>query len=219
MRGVKADSAFRAKDFETGFSLLNEVLKEDPKNESAMLQLAQSYAQVQQLDKMKEMLDMAMALDDTYVNALALLGVYYLNKNMQDSAKIVFEKVIYHNYKFSFAYFHLANIAVQKDKDNKKAMEYLWKFDENGGQPTQGYDIAISISQQNNDTKLQLYFQAKKLAAEGKVQEAFNLLNQVLGIDPKFMPAVKMKQSFEEAMREQEIKKQNQQYLNQKSGK
>jgi tetratricopeptide (TPR) repeat protein len=218
MRGVRADSAFKAKDFETGFNLLKEVLKEDPKNESALLQMAQSYAQVQQFDKMKEVLDKALALDDTYVNALSLLGVYYLNKNMQDSAKNVFEKIIFHNYKFSFAYFHLANIAVQ-NKDNKKALDYLWKFDENGGQPSQGYDIAISIAQQNNDRKLQLYFQARKFAAENKAQEAFNLLNQVLGIDPKFAPAVKMKLAYEEAMREQEIKRQNQQYLNQNSGK
>jgi len=209
MKGVEAEAAIKAKDYAKGLELLEQVVQEDPKNESAWMGLAQTYPYTQQYDKMKAALDKVLVIADDYVNAIGMLGVYYLNVNKQDSAVAAFEKTIKYNYKYTFGYFHLANLAVQKDKNYQKALEYSLKFDEYGGQPAQGYDLAISIAQGLKDRKLELYFQAKKMATANQHNEAYKLLGQVLGIDSKFEPAIKMKKSYEDAQKAQKIKDEN----------
>jgi tetratricopeptide (TPR) repeat protein len=125
-----------------------------------------------------------------------------------DSAKICFQKAIDFNYKYTFGYFYLASLEVQNNNPSA-AISYLLKFDEYGGQPAQGYDLAIQTSQQLKNQLYELYFTAKKLAITGKSNEAYNLIGQVLTIDPNFEPAKKLKKSFDDAMKAQQIKEEN----------
>lgn len=213
MKGYDADKALKNRDYETGLRLLEEVVAADPKNESALLTLTQYYPQLQEdpqrLAKMKNAIDKLMLLADDYVNGLGMVGVYYLNVNQLDSAQLIFQRAVDLNYKYTFGFFHLGNIATQKDKDYPKALAYLMKFDEFGGQPAQGYDLAIQVAQALQDRKHTVYFQAKKMAVANNHNEAYKLLGQVLGIDPDFEPAQKMKKAYEDATKQQQMKQQN----------
>ena len=216
MKGYEADQAFKKRDYETGLRLLEEVVAEDPKNESALLLLTQYYPQLQQdpqrFAKMKGAIDKLMLLADDYVNGLGMVGVYYLNVNQLDSARVIFQRAVDLNYKYTFGFFHLGNIAAQKDKDYPTALAYLMKYDEFGGQPPQGYDLAIQVAQALQDRKHTIYFQAKKMAMANNHNEAYKLLGQVLGIDPEFEPAKKMKKAYEDATKQQQMKEQNKRF-------
>jgi len=206
--GLESENALKQKDISKAVSLLEQIVKEDPKNESALMSLVQLYPNIQAFDKMKWAIDQVLLIADDYVNALGMKGVYYLNTSKADSAKICFQKAIDFNYKYTFGYFYLASLEVQNNNPSA-AISYLLKFDEYGGQPAQGYDLAIQTSQQLKNQLYELYFTAKKLAITGKSNEAYNLIGQVLTIDPNFEPAKKLKKSFDDAMKAQQIKEEN----------
>lgn len=216
VKGGQAQAAFKKKDFATAAQYLEEVIKEDPKNESAMLLAAQIYPQIRDFDKMKVVLDKIYKLSDDYVNGLGVRGVYFLNTGAIDSAKVMFNRAVDLNYKYTFGYYHLANIAGQHDKNLGLAIDYLLKFDEYGGQPSQGYQLAIKFAKENSSRIHELYFTAKQLAAQNKHQKAFRLANQCLGINPDFEPAKKMVEQYKKANEQAEKERKMQEKMNKK---
>ncbi len=212
--GAAAQAAFKKGDFAKAVEHLDEVLAKDPKNESAMLLSAQACVQIRQFDKMKEILDQMHNLADDYVNGLGVRGLYYVNTGKVDSAKIVFNRAVELNYKYTFGYYYLASIAAQNDKNLPLAIDYLLKFDEYGGQPAQGYNFALQCAKQQGSRLHELYFQAKLLASQGKHSEAFQLGNQCLGIDPDFEPAKKMVDQYKAANERADKEKKMQEKMN-----
>lgn len=191
--------AFARKDWVGTIQAFEKVVKENPKNESAYLLLAQAYTQTRQWPEMKVVLDSLMALSDEYSNTLGMLGVYYMNTGKREEAIEAFEKAVEVNYKYTYGNFQLAQLYSQ-EKRYAEAMERLEQFDAYGGRPIQGYDLAIQISQATRNDLQYSFFKAKKLSIQKKWKEALPLLNNALAIDPTYEPAVKMKRSYDDAV-------------------
>lgn len=200
-KGELAQKAFKEKRYAEGIALLEEVLAADPKNESAMLVLSQYYPQVGKMEEMKNVLTRMRNLANDYVNGLGMAGVYYLNAQQPDSARYYFERATTLNYKYSFGYFHLANLALKEEKDVNKALSIWADFDKYGGQPAQGYQIAVQVAQQAKNRPYELYFRAKALATAGKHVDAYQLLGQAIAVDPNFEPALKAKKMYDDNSR------------------
>jgi len=200
-KGEMAQKAFREKRYADGIALLEEVLAADPKNESAMLVLSQYYPQVRKMEEMKNVLTRMRELANDYVNGLGMTGVYYLNAQQPDSARYYFERATKLNYKYSFGYFHLANLALKEEKDVNKALAIWADFDTYGGQPAQGYQIAVQVAQQAKNRPYELYFRAKALASAGKHLEAYQLIGQAIAVNPNFEPALKAKKMYDDNSR------------------
>ncbi|MDC0231385.1 tetratricopeptide repeat protein, partial [Aureispira] len=198
-KGPKAIAAFKAKDNIKALSLLDEIIKDDPKDESALLMMVQYSLQARQLPKAKATLDTLMSFSDTYSNTLGMQAIYYLNKNDMLGAKKYFKLAIEANIKYVFGHFHLARIYTS-EKDLAKAIEHLELFDQYGGKPTQGYDLAIQVATSMNNDAIKNYFLAKKYSINGNWKDAIIYLNNCLSIIPDYGPAVKMKRIYDNAV-------------------
>jgi len=205
-RNAEAGTAFAKKDYPTAAILLEEIVKENPKNESALLLLSQTYSVLKKWPEMKVALDKLMALSDLYSNTWGMMGAYYMNVNKPQEAKEAFEKATEINYKYTFGNFHLARMYSQEN-NLPAAMKCLEDFDAYGGKPIQGYDLAIQIAQKTGNNAQQYFFTAKKMSMNRNWKDALPLLNQALAIDPDYEPAIKMKRSYDDAVAQQELKK------------
>ncbi len=189
--------------------LLEQAIQLDPMNESALATVIQTKAQIGDFKTIDKQLNQALALSDDYPNVLSIKAISLLNQNKVDSAKILFERTVELDYKFTFAYFHLARI-LDAQKQYAQALEYLVQFDKHGGRPGNGYDLGIAVAKKGNNRMLQLYFQAKKLQLTNKPkahQEAYKLLQQVVIMDPEFENAAKLKKSYDDASAKAKAKK------------
>jgi tetratricopeptide (TPR) repeat protein len=187
---------------EQSVALLEELVKNDPKNESAWMILAQIRLQMNNTAGAKSALDTLIALSDQYVNSMSILGMYYFQVNQIDSAKAVFERGTQVNYKYPYGYYQLARIAFSKN-EFPKAMEYIDLFDKHGGKPDDGYNIGIQLAEKLNDNARLYYFQAKVLFAQNKVSEGYNMLQQAVLANKNYEPAAKLKRDYDQLIEEQ----------------
>lgn len=200
--GYKAQIAIQQKNYAEAIRLLEGIIEKDPKNESALIMLVQSAAQSAQFDLMKKYCEQLLSLSNEYSNGLGLMGIYYLNTKDNVKAKEYLEKAVFFNYKYTFGHYHLARI-LAAEQNYAKAMEHLELFDANGGKPADGYNLAIKIAQTTKDNVRLYYFQAKLLAAQGKVNESYQMVGNSLKINPTYAPAVKLQKQYDEQIEKQ----------------
>lgn len=200
--GFEASRAYNNKDYDTAIQLYTNIVTDNPKNESAWLFLVQAYANKLDMPNMKRCLNKMFELSDRYGTGYGWLGTYYMNVNQLDSAEMAFQDAIKYDYKYTLPYFQLARIWSQPDKAKyKEALDLLEKFDEFGGRPIEGYDLAIQIATKANDQVRLKYFSAKKNA--NNFQTAYGLLRDCLMLNPKYAPAVKAKRLYDEMLEKQ----------------
>lgn len=199
---AEAGQAFNKKDWANAAVLLEEIVSNNPKNESAYLLLAQSYSQSRDFPKMKVALDKLLEISDQYSNTWGLLGSYYLSIGNQEEAKKAFLKTVELNYKYTFGNFQLARIYAQENKLDE-AIKCLEQFDAYGGKPAQGYDLGIQIAQQTGNNAQYYFFSAKKMSVNRNWGEAMKLLGNCLAIDPEYKPALKMQRDYDNAVEQQ----------------
>ena len=128
-----------------------------------------------------------------------MYGMYYMNTQQIDSAKIYFNRAIDANVKYIFGHHNLASMLANEGKF-QEAIEHLEKFDAYGGRPIQGYDLAIQIAGQylKNDA-VKLLLMAKKASLSGDWNTALPYLNQSLTILPDYAPALKLQKDYKKA--------------------
>lgn len=198
---AQAGQAYQ-KAFADGLNTLQEVIKDDPRDESARFYLAQYQIQAGQYDAARVTLDSLLSLSDSYSNTLGLMAVINLNTQKVQEAKTYFEKAVKANFKYVFGYYHLARILASEQKF-QEAINYLELFDQYGGQPKQGYDLGLQIANQLKNDVLKTFFTAKKLSFKGDWQGAIGQLNACLAIDPTYAPALRMKKSIDDSIAKQ----------------
>jgi outer membrane protein len=76
-----------------GITMLREVLKDDPKNESALFNLGMLSIQSGQYDRAVERLQELVAINPRHIQGQLLLGIAYMNQGNKKSARAQFEKV------------------------------------------------------------------------------------------------------------------------------
>lgn len=209
--GYKAQIAVNKKNYPEAIRLLQGVIEKDPKNESALIMLIQATAQSAKFELMKTYCEQLIGLSNEYSNGLGLMGIYYLNTKNTAKATEFLEKAVSFNYKYTFGHYHLARI-LASEKNYAKAMEHLELFDANGGKPAAGYNLAIQVAQATKDNTRLYYFQAKTLAAQGKINESYQMVGNSLKIDATYAPAVKLQKQYDD-----QIEKQRKEALRQKS--
>lgn len=202
---AEAGIAMAKKDWATAAALFEDITKQNPKNESALLLLAQIYSQTGQWPELKAVLDKASLLSNVYSNTLGMYGVYYMGVNNMPEAKKAFQKAVENNYKYTFGNFHLARMYAQEN-NFEEAMKCLELFDAYGGQPAQGYDLAIQISEQTKNDLHRYFFTAKKMSMNQDWANAMKMLNSALAIDPTYEPALKMQRNYNDAVEQNTLK-------------
>ncbi len=198
-------SALNRKDWRTAASLLQEIVKDNPRNESAYLLLAQTYSKSGEWSKMKDALDNLLEISDQESDTWGLVGFYYLGVDNQVSAREAFEKAIEIDYKYTYGIFNLA-VMRYNEKDNSAAMNLLYDFDRYGGSPIEGYDLAIHIAESTGNRRDNYYFTAKRMSLNSEWKGALRILSSCLAISPNFEPALRLKRSCDESLAHQELK-------------
>ncbi|MEL6863226.1 MAG: glycosyltransferase [Bacteroidota bacterium] len=193
-KGYQAD---QAKDFAEAASWYEKELEKNPKNEAAMLALANSNLSLRRFPQAKAALDQLVELCPDYVNGNYALGVYYMQTQNLDKARETFEKVVDLNYKFSTAYYYLASVNAQQG-NAQAALSNIDRFDMEGGKVTAAYDMGIQIAKQTNDRTREAFYTAKKNYFTGNHQQVYPLLKESLSLNPKYEPAVKFNKQLED---------------------
>jgi tetratricopeptide (TPR) repeat protein len=210
-----ADEAFKAKDNARAIGLLEAAVAENPKDESAWILLSQYYLQTGQMPNAKAALDTLENYSPTYSNSLGLKGLYYLQNAQPAKAIDYFERATASNIKYVFGHFHLARLYANKGQ-LQEALDRLELFDRYGGQPRQGYDLAIQIAANLQNDAVASYFKAKKAYLAGDGATAQQELARSLAILPDYEPALRLSADFDklrnsqqrEAARQKRLRKQ-----------
>lgn len=199
---VEAAKMEKARNWEEAARLYEEQVKVDPTNESAITGAIRSYQNLRNLPKMKEAIDRMAKLSDSYADTHYFKGIYEYSSNKAAEAKVHFEKSVDLNVKYSPAYFYLANIYAQEN-NAATAIEMLEKYDGNGGNIPQAYDLAVRLCQQSGNNAKAFYFQCKQLYNQQKYQEAYNVLQKSLQANPNYEPAKTLNEAFQKAFQNQ----------------
>ncbi len=198
----QADEAFKAQDNDRAVRLLEAAVQENPKDESAWLLLAQYYLQLGNMPAAKAALDTLEAYSPSYSNSLGMKGMYYLQSNNPDEAMTYMQRATESNIKYVFGHFHLARIYASQNK-MQEALAQLELFDRYGGQPRQGYDLAVQVANSLGNNAAASYFKAKKLSLEGNWNAALPEVQRSLAILPDYAPALKLQADYNKALADQ----------------
>lgn len=201
--GVEINKAIKAKDLPKAISILTEIVKDNPKDESALLLLGQYQLQTGDYPGAKTALESLVEYSDSYSNGLGMMGLYKMNAEKDNNAgKEYMKKAVESNVKYVFGHYNLVRLYASEG-DLAKAMEHLELFDKYGGKPVQGYDLGIQIATQQKNDALKAYYTAKKASFSGDWKTALQQLNLTLSIFPDYAPALKMKADYDKAVKRQ----------------
>ena len=118
--------AERQGDWKSAFSLMRQVVEQDPSNIDATIKLGEIFLAAGKLDLAEEKSKKALILDKNNVAALNLYAAVQLKLNNKAVAVEYANLALARDVKNQNAYVILANISL-KEKDNKKAIEYFDK--------------------------------------------------------------------------------------------
>lgn len=203
----EADDAMAAGDAPRALALLEAAVKDNPKDESAWLLLAQYYLQTQQLPKAKAALDQLLEYSDRYSNTLGLMAKYYFATKDIKNGKSYLEKATEVNIKYVYGHYQLAQLYAQEGRLDE-ALRRLELFDRYGGATPRNagaYDFCIQVAQQLRNDAARLFFEAKKLSLQGNWQQALPKLNQSLAINSDYAPALYMKNMYDKEVQKQQL--------------
>ena len=197
----EAADAEKAKDFQSAIRLYKQELEQRPKNDAALVGLIKSYQQIGDWPNMKATIDQLLPLSDSYNTAHYYLGIYYLNVQDPQKAKVALERAVDLNYKNSAAHYFLSNIYAQEG-NMAKVVDAITLYDSTGGNIPQAYATGAAAANQTGKKALSLYFQAKKAYLEKDYQGSWSLVKQSLKLDDSFKPAVDLNKVYEESAKQ-----------------
>lgn len=196
------DQLIKAEGNANAVNLLQAAVKDNPKDESAWLLLAQYQLQLGQMPAAKVALDTLVRYSPSYSNSLGMMGMYYLQSNNLEEAVTYLERATASNIKYVFGHYNLARVYASQGK-MQEAMERLELFDRYGGNPIQGYDVAIQVTTNMGNDALKSYYTAKKMSKTGNWQGALPELRRSLAILPDYEPALKLQADYDKAVANQ----------------
>jgi len=114
------------KNYTDGIPLLEEVVRDEPLNEMALLKLSEAYIAVMNYQRAIEMATRCLKIYPDYDKALNLIGIAYLNQGATDKAITTFIEIIRINYRYVSAY-HNIGLAYLRKNDPETAKIYFKK--------------------------------------------------------------------------------------------
>ncbi|CAA6811188.1 MAG: diguanylate cyclase/phosphodiesterase (GGDEF & EAL domains) with PAS/PAC sensor(s) [uncultured Aureispira sp.] len=202
-KGAEAQAAVKAKDYPKAIMLLTEVIKDNPKDESALILLGQYQLQTGNYPEAKKTLESLVNYSDSYSNGLGMMGLYKMNAEKDsEGGKEYMEKAVAANVKYVFGHYNLARLYAMEG-NYPASMKSLELFDKYGGKPIQGYDLAIQVTKELKNDALKAYYTARKASFTGDWKTAIEKLNLTLSIFPDYAPALKMQADYDKAVSRQ----------------
>jgi len=145
-------------DLQTAIPLLQKSIEVLPTNETALLNLADAYIKIQQLDSAMIYINKLLSFDPELDNALNFKAYIYLAKNDFENSLATAKRIIKNNYKYYFAYWWAANAYIRKNDsfNTIKMLEQLLQQNQNF---KPAYQMLAQIyQQQGEEAKAQYYF-------------------------------------------------------------
>ncbi len=114
------------KNYLEGIPLLEEVIREEPLNEIAMLKLSEACIATRNYNRAIEVASQCMGVYPDYDKALNMIGIAYMNMGELDKAITTFIRITRINYRFVTAY-HNTGLAYARKNDYETAKNYFRK--------------------------------------------------------------------------------------------
>lgn len=142
----------------SGINLLEEAVKYDPHNETALLSLAKGYIMLNNYEQARRTLGSLLEIYPDYDKALNLMAFSFISEGdmtqkpaLIDRAVNILIKVININHKFSEGYYNLGLAFYLKGDDNR-AMNYLNQAIDINHRHIKSYYLIATILEKNGDT-------------------------------------------------------------------
>ncbi|MEM9916790.1 MAG: glycosyltransferase [Bacteroidota bacterium] len=197
--GFKAE---KAGNLDEAIVQYTKELEVHPKNELALYSMANVKMQKGDFNGSRQALDRIFDLSQTYQNGWFMNGIFFFRQQKLAEAEQAFKRTIELNYKYSSAYYYLANIYAQQNRQ-QEALTALEGFDEQGGNIPNAYDMGIRIANSLNNQLLSAYFGAKKAYLAKDYQTSYNLVKKALGINSSYEPAKKLEEVYNKSLNNQ----------------
>lgn len=144
-------------DIQTAIPLLKKAADIVPTNEAALLNLADAYIKIQQLDSAMIYINRILSFDPELDNALNFKAYIYLAKNDFDNSLATAKRIIKNNYKYYFAYWWAANAYIRKN-DSFNAIKMLEQLLQQNQAFKPAYQMLAQIYQQQGDEAKAQYY-------------------------------------------------------------
>ncbi len=148
--GIAAWQAFRQGNTAGAVSSYEQVLAVDPKNASAMMGIIQASLNSRDFPTARKYLDKILPLSDTYVSAVGMNGLYYLNTGDVANAEKELKRAVGLNYKYSNGHFYLATIYQQQGRLDD-AIKHIEIGKDYAGRFKQFYKLASDVYRQKGN--------------------------------------------------------------------
>lgn len=146
------------------------VLEYEPKNLTAMIELAATYSLMQDYEKSFDIINTALRIDPRFRDGYILKGTNYVALGKMDLAKSSYETAVQQDPSFWFGYLNLGNLYMQEK--NPICIEY--------------YRTAVSIKPEDMDL---LYALAYAHQLFEQPEEALTVYREMLEVDSSFAMA------------------------------
>lgn len=155
--GIAAWQAFRQGNQDGAIASYQQILAGDPKNASAMMGIIQASLNKRDFPTARKYLDQVLKLSDTYVSAVGMNGLYYLNTGEVGNAERELKRAVDLNYKYTNGHFYLATIYQQQGKLDE-AIKHIEIGKDYAGRFKQFYKLASDLyNQKGNKGMAQQY--------------------------------------------------------------
>jgi len=147
------------------------IIKKEPKNLKALVNLATTYSQQQDFDKSFQYINEALKINPRYRDAYVLKGTNYLHLNNIELAKSSYETAVQQDPKFFEAYVMLGSL--YQSENNKICLEY--------------YTTAAQLQPKNTDVLYALAFADQEF---NKLNEAKAIYRKMISLDTTYAEAL-----------------------------
>jgi len=148
--GLAAWQAVRQGNQDEAISKYQQVLAGDPKNAAAMMGIIQSSLNKKDFPTARKYLDQVLALSNTYVSAVGMNGLYYLNTGDAGNAERELKRAVDINYKYTNGHYYLALIYQQQGRLDD-AIKHIEIGKDYAGRFKQFYKLASDIYNQKGN--------------------------------------------------------------------
>ncbi len=157
-----------ASEVETGIKNLKEIIKKEPENKKAFLDLATAYSYFQDYENTFKYVNEALRIDPKYRDAYIIKGRTYYKMGNIKLTKSSFETAVQQDPQFFLGYLQLGWVYTETE-DYKNALQYF-----------------ITASQLENNSTDALYGVAYNQQMSGKSSEALEGYRNLLAVDSAY---------------------------------
>lgn len=151
--GISAWQSFRQGNQDGAIAGYQQLLAVDPKNASAMMGIIQASLNKRDFPTARKYLDQVLKLSNTYVSAVGLNGLYYLNVGEVGNAERELKRAVDLNYKYTNGHFYLATIYQQQGRLDD-AIKHIEMGKDYAGRFKQFYKLASDVYNQKGNKRM-----------------------------------------------------------------